>query len=46
MSNINIGQFKDNMYVKFISFNKAVLWRDRSISLPPQIISNIITKRK
>lgn len=38
---INKGKFTDGLYVKYVSINKAVLWRDREISLPVDIIGRI-----
>lgn len=33
MSTINLGHFKGHRYIKLVSFSKAVLWKDRQISL-------------
>lgn len=35
----NPGTFKDDVYEKEVDWNKAVLWRDRAISLSPTITS-------
>lgn len=39
MAKFNPGTFKDDVYEKEVDWNKAVLWRDRSISLSPVITS-------
>jgi len=34
---MNTGTFEKDKYVKKVQFSKAVLWKDRQISLPPSI---------
>ena len=36
---INRGIFANKQYTKYVSFNKAVLWKDRELSLPIAIIA-------
>jgi hypothetical protein len=31
---VNRGKFNQDVYVKYIDFNKAVLWKDRELSVP------------
>lgn len=31
---INKGSFNDDIYAKYVSFSKAVLWKDRELSVP------------
>lgn len=38
---INTGRFSETTYTKVVSFAKAVLWKDRAISLPPFVVSRI-----
>jgi hypothetical protein len=38
---INVGHFKGDTYTKYVSFNKAVLWKTREISLAPPIARRI-----
>jgi len=38
---MNTGYIKDGVYRKSVLFNKAVLWKDRCLSIPPQILSRI-----
>lgn len=40
---MNLGTFTKDTYVKKVSFSKAVLWKDRELSLPKQIINKIIS---
>jgi len=44
MARFNPGTFKGNVYEKEVNWNRAVLWRDRSISLSPIITSQFKTK--
>ena len=39
MKKINKGIFANKQYTKYVSFNKAVLWKDRELSLPIYIIA-------
>ena len=39
MKKINRGVFADKQYTKYVNFNKAVLWKDRELSLPIYIIA-------
>lgn len=41
---INSGIFLKYAYVKRVSFRKAVLWKDKQISLNPRIVSQIKSK--
>ena len=41
MAKINLGKIEDGIYTKSISPSKAVLWKDRSLSLPPKVIKAI-----
>lgn len=34
----NLGKFKEDTYQKRVTFSKAVLWKDRAISLPPEVV--------
>lgn len=38
---INKGRIDDGVYYKTLSFSKAVLWKDRALSLPPEVIQAI-----
>lgn len=38
MKKINRGEFRDKVYVKYVSFAEAVLWMTKEISLPPEIV--------
>lgn len=38
MTNINRGEFHGDTYYKHVSINKAVLWKTRQISLPPEVV--------
>lgn len=31
---INLGQFNGTVYAKYLDLNKAVLWKDRQLSIP------------
>ena len=39
MKKINKGIFANKQYTKYVNFNKAVLWKDRELSLPIYIIA-------
>ena len=39
MKKINRGVFAVKQYTKYVNFNKAVLWKDRELSLPIYIIA-------
>jgi len=39
---MNLGSFTKDAYIKKVSFSKAVLWKDRQLSLPKEIINKII----
>lgn len=39
---VNKGRIDNGTYYKTVSFSKAVLWKDRSLSLPPDVIQAII----
>lgn len=41
MGVINKGNFIGDTYKKRVSFSKAVLWKDRQISLPPSVVNEI-----
>ena len=43
MKSINRGEIKGNTYIKYVSFSKAVLWRDRMISIHKDVIENWLT---
>lgn len=34
----NKGKFLNDTYHKRVTFSKAVLWKDRAISLPPEVV--------
>lgn len=36
---MNKGKFEDDNYYKYVDFSKAVLWKDKQLSLPPFIIA-------
>lgn len=38
---MNYGQFKKDKYIKNVIFSKAVLWKDRQLSLPKEIMDRI-----
>jgi len=42
---INKGKFEGTVYKKFVSFSKAVLWKDRQLSLSLPIMA-VIKKNK
>ena len=42
MANINPGVFKNDHYIKQVSFAKAVLWKSREISLSPKITNQFL----
>ena len=37
--NINRGIFAKDQYTKYVEFSKAVLWKDKELSLPKYIIA-------
>lgn len=39
----NKGKFEGNKYIKRVSFSKAVLWKNKEISLPPIIVHRFKT---
>lgn len=41
---INRGEFIKDTYYKSVVFNKAVLWKSREISLPPEIVKQFKPK--
>ncbi len=43
---INQGKLVGVTYIKSVSFAKAVLWKDRAISLTPAIVARISGKAK
>lgn len=43
-SDINRGSFQNNQYVKYVDFAKAVLWKDRELSLPLEIMDKILMR--
>jgi len=38
---VNKGIFKPDKYIKHVSFSRAVLWKNRELSLPPSIMKKI-----
>lgn len=42
MNHINTGKVEGNTYIKIISFDKAVLWKTRELSLQPKILWGLI----
>lgn len=44
MKKINLGRIEDGVYYKTVVFSKAVLWKDRMLSLPPKVINAISTQ--
>lgn len=42
MKKINTGSFNGKIYTKIVSFSKAVLWKDRQISLPVHICNRML----
>lgn len=41
---MNKGEFKNGDYIKYVSFLKSVLWKDRQLSLPPDVVNNLDEK--
>ena len=41
---INTGSFVDGAYIKQVNFSKAVLWKDRQLSIPLSIWEQIKKK--
>lgn len=41
MKTVNRGKIKDGVYTKYVSFSKAVLWKDRMLSLPPATVDKL-----
>jgi hypothetical protein len=37
---MNLGTIEEGVYIKYVSFNKAVLWKDRQISIHKDIAEN------
>ena len=42
-NNINKGEIINNCYVKYVNFSKAVLWKDRQISIYKDVAENWLT---
>lgn len=40
---VNRGYFFGNTYYKQVKFSKAVLWKDKQLSLPVDIMNRILT---
>jgi hypothetical protein len=38
---INLGQFNGNIYAKYLDLNKAVLWKDRQLSIPKHVFMGL-----
>ena len=45
MKKINYGHFEGDVYIKYIDYNKAVLWMTRQISLPKAVVDRIIENK-
>jgi hypothetical protein len=43
---MNKGFIKDNIFYKEVSFNSAVLWKDKQLSLPPDVYSKAVVCEK
>lgn len=41
---VNLGKIENNCYIKYVDFSKAVLWKDRSLSVPPKVIVAVTTR--
>lgn len=41
---VNLGRIENGVYYKSVVFSKAVLWKDRTLSLPPKVINAIATQ--
>lgn len=41
MKRINRGKIENGKYIKYISFSKAVLWKDRQLSLRVSILRTL-----
>lgn len=41
---VNLGRIENGVYYKNINASKAVLWKDRALSLPPKVINAITTQ--
>lgn len=41
---MNYGEFTKDSYIKKVSFSKAVLWKDRQLSLRKDVINQILGK--
>ncbi len=44
MKLINKGEIKGNTYIKYVNFSKAVLWRDRMISINKDVAEYWLTE--
>ena len=42
---VNTGRIEGEVYYKTINASKAVLWKDRQLSLPPEVINSIVTQQ-
>lgn len=42
---INQGKIENGRYIKQVEFSKAVLWKDKQISLNPDIINNLLLNK-
>jgi hypothetical protein len=42
---INTGKIIDKDFVKHVTFSRAVLWKNKEISLPPHVMKTIIEKK-
>lgn len=45
MNRLNRGYQWKNDYLKFVTFNEAVLWRTKELSLTPEIANKILDKK-
>ena len=43
---INWGKVQSNHYIKIVSFSKAVLWKDKQLSLTPVVYEKIKNLRE
>ena len=41
---VNLGKIENGVYKKTINSSKAVLWKDRQLSLPPKVINAVTTQ--
>lgn len=42
---MNLGKIVEDSYVKYVNFSKAVLWRDKMISIHKEVAENWLTDK-